>query len=137
VGGTRIDQARIGSCANGRYGDIEIAARMLRGRKVAPGVRFYVSPASLPVYEQCVRDGLIADLLAAGVQVENPGCSICQSPGIVLNEEVCISATTRNSHGRIGGPECADAQIYLAGPATVTAAAIAGEITDPREFLDA
>jgi 3-isopropylmalate/(R)-2-methylmalate dehydratase large subunit len=137
VSGTRIDQARIGSCANGHYEDIEIAARMLRGRKVAPGVRFYVSPASLPVYEQCVRDGLIADLLAAGVQVENPGCSICQSPGIVLNEEVCISATTRNSHGRIGGPECADAQIYLASPATVTAAAIAGEITDPREFLDA
>jgi 3-isopropylmalate/(R)-2-methylmalate dehydratase large subunit len=137
VGGTRIDQARIGSCANGHYEDIEIAARMLRGRKVAPGVRFYVSPASLPVYEQCVRDGLIADLLAAGVQVENPGCSICQSPGIVLNEEVCISATTRNSHGRIGGPDCADAQIYLASPATVTAAAIAGEITDPREFLDA
>ena len=72
-----------------------------------------------------------------GAQVENPGCSICQSPGIVLNEEICISATTRNSHGRIGGPECADAQIYLASPATVTAAAIAGEITDPREFLDA
>jgi 3-isopropylmalate/(R)-2-methylmalate dehydratase large subunit len=137
VGGTRIDQARIGSCANGHYEDIEIAARMLRGRKVAPGVRFYVSPASLPVYEQCARDGLIADLLAAGVQVENPGCSICQSPGIVLNDEVCISATTRNSHGRIGGPDCADAQIYLASPATVTAAAIAGEITDPREFLDA
>jgi 3-isopropylmalate/(R)-2-methylmalate dehydratase large subunit len=137
VSGTRIDQARIGSCANGHYEDIEIAARMLRGRKVAPGIRFYVSPASLPVYEQCVRDGLIADLLAAGVQVENPGCSICQSPGIVLNEEICISATTRNSHGRIGGPECADAQIYLASPVTVTAAAIAGEITDPREFLDA
>lgn len=136
VGGTRIDQARLGSCANGRYEDIEIAARMLRGRKVAPGVRFYVSPASLPVYQQCVRDGLIADLLDAGVQVENPGCSICQTPGIVLNEEVCISSTTRNYRGRMGGVECSEAQIYLASPATVTAAAIAGEITDPLEFLD-
>jgi 3-isopropylmalate/(R)-2-methylmalate dehydratase large subunit len=136
VAGTRIDQARLGSCANGHYEDIEIAARMLRGRKVAPGVKFYVSPASLPVYQQCARDGLIADLLEAGAQVENPGCSICQTPGVVLNEEVCISSTTRNYHGRMGGPECSDAQIYLASPATVTAAAIAGEITDPLEFLD-
>src|SRR6185437_16243679 len=102
VAGIKIDQARLGSCANGHYEDIEIAARMLRGRKVAPGVRFYVSPASLPVYQQCVRDGLIADLLDAGVQVENPGCSICQTPGIVLNEEVCISSTTRNYRGRMG-----------------------------------
>jgi 3-isopropylmalate/(R)-2-methylmalate dehydratase large subunit len=136
VAGTRIDQARLGSCANGHYEDIEIAARMLRGRKVAPGVRFYVSPASLPVYEQCVRDGLIADLLEAGAQVENPGCSICQTPGIVLNEEVCISSTTRNYRGRMGGVECSEAQIYLASPATVAAAAIAGEITDPLEFLN-
>ncbi|HEY7279192.1 MAG TPA: aconitase/3-isopropylmalate dehydratase large subunit family protein [Trebonia sp.] len=136
VAGTKIDQARLGSCANGHYEDIEIAARMLRGRKVAPGVRFYVSPASLPVYQQCVRDGLIADLLEAGAQVENPGCSICQTPGIVLNEEVCISSTTRNYRGRMGGVECSEAQIYLASPATVAAAAIAGEITDPLEFLD-
>jgi 3-isopropylmalate/(R)-2-methylmalate dehydratase large subunit len=136
VAGTRIDQARLGSCANGHYEDIEIAARMLRGRKVAPGVRFYVSPASLPVYQQCVRDGLVADLLEAGVQVENPGCSICQTPGIVLNEEVCISSTTRNYRGRMGGVDCSEAQIYLASPATVAAAAIAGEITDPLEFLD-
>jgi 3-isopropylmalate/(R)-2-methylmalate dehydratase large subunit len=137
VAGVRIDQARLGSCANGRFEDIEIAARMLRGRKVAPGVKFYVSPASLPVYQQCAEAGLIADLLDAGAQVENPGCSICQTPGIVLNEEVCISSTTRNYHGRMGGPECSDAQIYLAGPATVAAAAIAGEIVNPREFLDA
>lgn len=136
VVGTRIDQARIGSCANGRFEDIEIAARMLRGRRVAPHVKFYISPASLGVYRRCAETGIIADLLEAGVQVESPGCSICQSPGIVLNEEVCISSTTRNYHGRFGGATCADAQVYLAGPATVAAAAIAGEIVDPREYLD-
>lgn len=133
--GVRIDQARIGSCANGRFEDIEIAARMLEGRKVAPGVRFYVSPASVRVYKQCADSGLLSALLDAGVQVQDPGCMICQSPGIVLNEETCISSTTRNYRGRFGGSRTSEAQVYLGGPATVTAAAIAGEITDPTEFL--
>jgi 3-isopropylmalate/(R)-2-methylmalate dehydratase large subunit len=133
--GVRIDQARLGSCANGRFEDIEVAARMLAGRKVAAGVRFYVSPASMSVYKQCVDAGLVSTLLEAGVQFDRPGCTICQTPGVVLNEEVCISSTTRNYRGRFGGNECADAQVYLAGPATVAAAAIAGEIVDPTEFL--
>src|SRR6201999_1116247 len=77
--GVRIDQARIGSCANGRFEDIEIAARMLRGRKVAPGVKFYISPASQSVYLACVKAGLVETLLEAGVQVQQPGCQICQS----------------------------------------------------------
>jgi 3-isopropylmalate/(R)-2-methylmalate dehydratase large subunit len=135
VAGVKIDQARIGSCANGRFEDIEIAARMLEGRKVAPGVRFYVSPASMTVYKECVNAGLVSTLLEAGVQFMEPGCSICQTPGIVLNEEVCITSTTRNYHGRFGGSTCSEAQIYLGGPATVTAAAIAGEIIDPTELL--
>jgi 3-isopropylmalate/(R)-2-methylmalate dehydratase large subunit len=135
VTGIRIDQARIGSCANGRFEDIEIAARLLRGRHVAPGVRCYISPASMAVYQQCVDAGLVGDLLRAGVQFQNPGCTICQSPSIVLNEEVCITSTTRNYRGRFGGSTCAEAQIYLAGPAVVAASAITGRITDPREFL--
>lgn len=135
VSGIKIDQARIGSCANGRFEDIEIAARMLKGRKVARGVRFYISPASMAVYRQCAEAGLVADLISAGAQFQNPGCTICGRQ-IVLNEEVCISSTTRNSRGRMGGPSCSDAKIYLAGPATVTAAAIAGKIVDPREFLN-
>jgi 3-isopropylmalate/(R)-2-methylmalate dehydratase large subunit len=135
VVGTRIDQARIGSCANGRFEDIEIAARLLDGRHVAPGVRFYIAPASFTVYKQCVDAGLVSTLLEAGVQFESPGCTICQSPSIVLNEEVCITSTTRNYHGRFGGATSNDAQIYLASPATVAAAAIAGEIVDPRELL--
>ena len=135
VTGIRIDQARLGSCANGRYEDLAIAAKLLSGRKVAPGVRFYVSPASQAVYQQCVRAGVIETLLDAGVQVQSPGCGICQSPQIVLNEEVCISATTRNYRGRFGGSTCSEGQVYLAGPATVAAAAIAGEIVDPSEIL--
>lgn len=134
--GTRIDQARIGSCANGRFEDIEVAARMLKGRKVAPSVRFYISPASMGVYKQCADAGIIGDLLEAGVHFQNPGCSICTSQ-VLLNEEVCITSTTRNSRGRFGGATTADSQAYLAGPATVAAAAIAGEIIDPREVLDA
>lgn len=133
--GVKIDEARIGTCANGRYEDLEIAARMLKGRKVAPGVRFYVSPASQTVYKQCAETGVLATLLEAGVQVQTPGCGICGA--IQLNQHVSIAAVPRNSHGRFGGPECGDAQIYLAGPATVAAAAIAGRIIDPREVLDA
>lgn len=133
--GVRIDQAKIGSCANGRFEDIEIAARMLKGRKVARDVKFQVSPASMAVYKQCVEAGVIGVLIDAGAQVLSPGCTICQHT-YVLNEQTCITATTRNYRGRFGGTTCADAQLYLAGPATVAAAAIAGEIVDPREFLD-
>lgn len=135
VAGLAIDQARLGSCANGRFEDIEIAARMLAGRHVADGVRFYVSPASVDVLRQVAEAGLLQVLLRAGAQVIDPGCAICQSPGIVLDGEVCISSTTRNYRGRFGGSECGEGQVYLAGPATVTASAIAGRIVDPTEYL--
>jgi 3-isopropylmalate/(R)-2-methylmalate dehydratase large subunit len=135
VEGVRIDQARLGSCANGRFEDIAVAARMLADRHVADGVRFYISPASNDVLCQVAEAGLLPVLLRAGAQVIDPGCAICQSPGLVLNDEVCISATTRNYRGRFGGSECGDAQVYLAGPATVTASAIAGRIVDPTEYL--
>ena len=133
VAGTVIEEARIGTCANGRFEDIEIAARMLKGRHVAPGVRFYVSPASQTVYKQCVDAGVISTLVEAGVQVMTPGCGICGA--IMLNDQVGIAAVPRNSHARFGGSESGDAQMYLAGPATVAASAIAGRITDPREVL--
>ncbi|KGF66942.1 hypothetical protein LL06_25225 [Hoeflea sp. BAL378] len=132
--GIRIDQAQIGSCANGRFDDIEIAARMLRGRKVAKGVRFLISPASQQVYLQCAKAGLIEDLLEAGVQIVTPGCGICQPKvGYLADGERCITATTRNFRGRKGSLE---AEIYLAGPLSVAAAAVAGEIIDPREVFD-
>lgn len=131
--GTRIHQAQIGSCANGRFEDIEIAARVLKGRKVAKGVRFLISPASQPVYLQCLKAGLIEVLIEAGAQVITPGCGICQPRvGFLSDGEVCITATTRNFKGRKGSPQ---AEIYLGGPLTVAAAAIAGEIVNPREVL--
>jgi homoaconitase/3-isopropylmalate dehydratase large subunit len=133
--GMKIDQAQIGSCANGRFEDIEIAARLLRNRKVAAGVRFIISPASQAIYLRCLREGHIETLVEAGCQVVTPGCGICQPMvGHMSAGEVCITSTTRNYRGRKGSP---DAEIYLAGPLTVAAAAVAGHITDPREMLDA
>lgn len=133
VAGTRINQAQIGSCANGRFEDIEIAARMLKGRKVAKGVRFIISPASQPVYLRCLKAGLVEQLVEAGAQVVTPGCGVCQPRvGFLSDGEVCITATTRNFKGRKGSLK---ADIYLGGPLTVTAAAVAGEIVNPREVF--
>ena len=133
VKGIKIDQALIGSCSNGRYEDIEIAARVMRGRKVAKGVRFVISPSSQHVYLECLKAGLIEQLIESGVQVVTPGCGICQPKvGYVSAGEVCITATTRNFRGRKGS---LDAQLYLGGPLTVAAAAVAGEIVDPKEVF--
>ena len=132
--GVNIQQAIIGSCANGRFEDIEIAARMLKGRKVAKGVRFLISPASQQVYLQCIKAGLVESLIEAGAQVVTPGCGVCQPKvGFLSDGEVCITATTRNFKGRKGSMK---AEIYLAGPLTVAAAAVAGRIVDPREVFD-
>lgn len=134
VSGIKIDQALIGSCSNGRFEDIEIAARMLKGRKVAKGVRFVLSPASQQVYLECLKAGLIEQLVESGAQVVTPGCGICQPKvGYVSAGEVCITATTRNFRGRKGS---LDADLYLGGPLTVTAAAVAGKIVNPKEVFD-
>ena len=130
--GVRIHQAQIGSCANGRFEDIEIAARVLKGRKVAKGVRLIVSPASQKVYLECLKAGVIETLIEAGANVITPGCGICQPKVAFLSDgEVCITATTRNFKGRKGSP---NADIYLGGPLTVAVAALTGEITDPKEI---
>lgn len=132
--GVEIDQALIGSCANGRFEDIEIAARMLRGNKVHPRVRFFIEPASWTVYRQCLDAGIIGPLIEAGAQLQAPGCWVCEAHGSVLADgEVCITSTTRNYRGRKGSRM---AELYLGGPATVTAAAIAGEIVHPKEVFD-
>ncbi|MNC84714.1 Homoaconitase large subunit [compost metagenome] len=134
VAGRRIQQAIIGSCANGRFEDVEIAARVLKGRKVAKGVRFLISPASQQVYLQCLKAGLIEQLIESGAQVVTPGCGVCQPKvGFLSDGEVCITATTRNFKGRKGS---LNAEIYLAGPLTVAAAAVAGEIVNPKEVFD-
>jgi 3-isopropylmalate/(R)-2-methylmalate dehydratase large subunit len=134
VAGTRIDQAVIGTCTNGRLADLRIAAEIAGGRRVASGVRLLVVPASMPVYRQAMADGTLMALLDAGATICNPNCGPCMGSheGILAPGEVCISATNRNFRGRMG---CAEAEIYLASPATVAASALAGCLADPREWL--
>ena len=130
VAGTRIDQAMVGSCANGNVDDIATVARVVAGRKVHPNTRFIVQPNSWGVYREAQRQGYVDTLLDAGVMVISPGCHLCLGmQGTLTDGDVCLTSTTRNHKGRMGS---AHADIYLAGPATVAASALAGEICDPR-----
>ena len=130
--GQPIDQAVIGSCCNGRIEDLQIAARVLKGHKVAPGVRLYIAPASWALYQEAMSLGLLAELMQAGAMIGNPACGFCTGyQGVLAPGEHCIAATPRNFKGRMGSNA---ANIYLASPATVAASAIAGRITDPREL---
>jgi 3-isopropylmalate/(R)-2-methylmalate dehydratase large subunit len=128
-----VDQCFIGSCANGQLEDLRIAAEVLRGRRVAPGVRLIVTPASQAVYADAVRAGYVEALADAGAIVTNSTCGACfgYHMGLLGAGEVCITASTRNFKGRMGSP---DAEIYMASPFTVAASAVAGEIVDPREL---
>jgi 3-isopropylmalate/(R)-2-methylmalate dehydratase large subunit len=136
VEGTRIDQAFLGSCTNGRLEDFELAAKFLDGRKVAKNVRLIVTPASQEVYMQALKRGLFEVFMKAGACVCNPTCGACFGGhmGLLTAGEVCVSTSNRNFVGRMGSPE---AEIYLASPATVAASAIAGKIIDPAGFEEA
>jgi 3-isopropylmalate/(R)-2-methylmalate dehydratase large subunit len=127
----KIDQAFIGSCANGQLEDLRIAAQILHGKQVAPGVRLIVTPASQHVYREAMRLGYLQDIADAGAVVTNSTCGACfgYHMGIVGPGEVCLTSSTRNFTGRMGSTE---AEIYMASPATVAASAICGYITDPR-----
>jgi 3-isopropylmalate/(R)-2-methylmalate dehydratase large subunit len=128
----KIDQAFIGSCANGQLEDLRIAAGILRGRRVATGVRLIVTPASQQVYRNAMRLGYLQDIADAGAVVTNATCGACfgYHMGVVGPGEVCLTSSTRNFTGRMGST---DAEIYMASPATVAASAVAGYITDARE----
>jgi len=130
----RIDQVVLGSCTNGRLDDLEIAAKILRGRKVHLDVRMLVIPASRSIYLQAMEKGFLRDFIEAGCVVLNPGCGPCLGAhqGILAPGERCLATTNRNFRGRMGSPE---AEVYLGSPATAAASAIRGRITDPREFL--
>lgn len=133
--GLVIHQAFVGTCTNGRLEDIEIAAQILRGRKVAKGVRFYVSPTSRKIMDAAAASGAIQALNDAGAVVLMPACGPCVSMtgnGIVAAGERVITSANRNFPGRLGSKE---AEIFLGSPATVAASAVAGKITDPREIL--
>jgi 3-isopropylmalate/(R)-2-methylmalate dehydratase large subunit len=133
--GTRIDQAFIGSCANGTLDDLELAARILRGRRVAPTVRLIVTPGSQGVFREAARAGIVTTLVEAGAVVTPSTCGACGGGhlGILGPNETCITASTRNFKGRMGD---SSAKIFMGSPATVAASAIRGVITDPREFLN-
>jgi 3-isopropylmalate/(R)-2-methylmalate dehydratase large subunit len=129
-----IDQAFVGSCANGKLEDFRVAAQIVRGRKVAPGVRFIVTPASQRVLKEAVHRGYVETLLEAGAVVTNSTCGACYGGhmGVLGGGEVCITSSTRNFKGRMGSPS---ARIYIASSATVAASAIAGHISDPTPLL--
>jgi 3-isopropylmalate/(R)-2-methylmalate dehydratase large subunit len=133
VHGTRIHQAFIGTCTNGRLEDIAAAAEIVRGKRVAAGTRLLIIPASSEVYAEAIRHGYVQTLLEAGATLGTPGCGPCMGNhmGVLAPGEVCLSSANRNFKGRMGQP---DADIYLASPAVVAASAIAGFIADPREI---
>ncbi len=135
LAGGHIDQAFVGSCANGTIDDLAVVARVLDGKQVAPGVRFIVTPGSQSIYREALRLGYVEILVEAGAVVTNATCGVCGGAhlGILAAGEKCITASTRNFKGRMGDP---GADIYMASPATVAASAIAGEIRDPTEFLN-
>ncbi|MDR1885081.1 MAG: 3-isopropylmalate dehydratase large subunit [Synergistaceae bacterium] len=132
VRGTKIDQAFIGTCTNGRLEDLHAAAEILRGKKIA--VRTVVIPASWNIYREAMRDGTLDALLDAGCIVCNSGCGPCLGAhmGTLAPGEACISTANRNFKGRMGDK---DSFIYLASPYAVAASAARGEITDPREAI--
>jgi 3-isopropylmalate/(R)-2-methylmalate dehydratase large subunit len=132
VAGQRVDQAFIGSCANGRLSDFAIAAEIVKDKKVAPGTRFIVTPGSQAILKEAVRAGYVETLMDAGAVVTSSTCGACFGGhmGVLGDGEVCITASTRNFKGRMGSPS---ADVFMASPATVAASAIAGVITDPRD----
>ena len=132
--GVEVDQVFIGSCTNGRYEDFVAAARILKNRKVAPGVRCIAIPASKKVYRMLLRRGVIDTLVEAGCFVAFGTCGPCIGAhlGLLARGEVAVSTTNRNFTGRMGDKE---SKIYLASPATAAAAAVEGRITDPRPLI--
>jgi len=132
VVGTKVHQIVIGSCTNGRLDDLEVAARILRGKKVAKDVRMLVFPASGRIYAQALLKGYVGDFMQAGAVVMNPGCGPCLGvhEGALGDGETALSTTNRNFKGRMGNPT---SDVYLCSPAVAAASALTGTITDPRE----
>jgi 3-isopropylmalate/(R)-2-methylmalate dehydratase large subunit len=133
VKGQKVDQAFIGSCANGRLSDFAIAAEIVKGRQVAPGVRFIVTPGSQAILKEAIRLGYVETLMDAGATVTSSTCGACFGGhmGLLADGEVCITASTRNFQGRMGSSK---ASVFMGSPATVAASALTGVITDPRDF---
>jgi 3-isopropylmalate/(R)-2-methylmalate dehydratase large subunit len=132
VVGRPVHQIVIGSCTNGRLDDLAMAARIVRGRKIASGIRLLVFPASGKVYRQALAKGYLGALMQAGAVVMNSGCGPCLGvhEGALGDGEVALSTTNRNFKGRMGNP---NSEVYLCSPAVAAASALTGRITDPRD----
>jgi 3-isopropylmalate/(R)-2-methylmalate dehydratase large subunit len=130
VAGKTVDQIVIGSCTNGRLDDLEIAAKILKGEKVAPNVRLLVFPASGRIHQKAMKKGIIHTLAKSGAVIMNPGCGCCLGvhQGALADGEVALATTNRNFKGRMGNPH---AEVYLCSPATAAVSAIRGKISDP------
>ena len=134
IGDIKIDQVVIGSCTNGRLQDLRESAEILRGRKIAEGVRVIVIPATQQIYLDAMSEGLIADFIEAGAVVSTPTCGPCLGGymGVLAKGERCVSTTNRNFVGRMGH---IDSEIYLASPAVAAASAVAGKLAQPADIL--
>ena len=134
VSQTAIHQAYIGSCTGGRYNDLKMAAELLKGKKIAKGIRLLISPASREVWEACDRAGILTTLSEAGATILASSCGACLGihSGAIGAGEVCVSATNRNFIGRMGSKL---GDVYLASPLSVAASAVTGRLTDPRTML--
>lgn len=134
VGEVKIHQAYIGSCTGGRFHDLKLAADLLRGKKIAKGIRLLVSPASREVWEACDKAGILTTLSDAGATILASSCGACLGihSGAIGAGEVCVSSTNRNFVGRMGSKQ---GDVYLASPLSVAASAVTGQLTDPRAVL--
>ncbi len=134
VAGKKIDQAYLGSCTGGRYSDLEAAANFLKGKKIASGIRFLVSPASQKIWQKASHNGILSTLADAGATILAPTCGVCVGlhSGLLADDETCISASNRNFIGRMGSKT---SNIYLASPLSVAAAALTGYIASPQNFM--
>ncbi len=134
LGGPPVSRAYIGSCTGAKYEDLAMAAEVLRGRRVADGVLLQVAPASRAALQQAMSDGTAQALMDAGAHLLSTGCGACPGigAGVLAAGEVAISTTNRNFRGRMGSP---DSSLYLGSPYSVAAAAVAGSIVDPRQFV--
>jgi 3-isopropylmalate/(R)-2-methylmalate dehydratase large subunit len=132
--GIRVDQVFLGTCTNGRLEDLQAAAQILKGRRIAKGTRMLVYPGSRWVYHQALREGYIQILEEAGAVIGHAACGPCPGMqfGLLSDGEVCVATQNRNFKGRMGNPS---SFLYLASPWTAAATAVEGTITDPRRFL--
>ncbi|WP_394886120.1 3-isopropylmalate dehydratase large subunit [Clostridium butyricum] len=133
VEGIELDEIFLGACTNGRLEDLEIAAGILKGKKIDPNVRFLVTPASREVYLEALEKGILKILMESGAMINNPGCSTCfgATNGVLARNERLLSTANRNFRGRVGSGQ---SEIYLASPATIATSALYGKITDPRRL---